>query len=130
MKNNRRRFLKLTGLAGLGVAGTGMINSCSTAKKSASGSEVDSVLAQINKSHSQRFNMSGYAASPIDTVRIGVIGLGNRGSETVRLLSTIEGIDIKAVCDVIPSAVDAVCCCSCSMRISCIIWIWALSAAA
>jgi hypothetical protein len=108
MKNNRRDFLKLTGLAGLSVAGAGMINSCSTANKSESGAVVDAVLGQVNKSHSQGFNMSGYAAPRIDTVRIGVIGLGNRGAETVRLLSTIEGIDIKAVCDVLPGAVDAV----------------------
>lgn len=108
MKNNRRNFLKLSGFAGLGLAGARMIESCTTTKQSQSATQAtDQILAQVQRSHSQHFNMSGYAAPPIDTVRIGVIGLGNRGAETVRLLSTIDGIDIKAVCDLVPSAVDA-----------------------
>lgn len=105
MKNNRRDFLKLSGLAGISLAAAAITDGCTTSKHSQG---TDDVLTQVKKSHSQRFNMSGYAAPRIDTVRIGVIGLGNRGSETVRLLSTIDGIDIKAVCDLVPSAVEAV----------------------
>jgi hypothetical protein len=48
----------------------------------------------------QLFNMSGYAAPPLETVRIGFIGLGNRGPSSLRRLCLIEGVEIKAICDI------------------------------
>lgn len=45
------------------------------------------------------FNMSGYAAPKIDKVRIGFIGLGNRGPGAVKRISFIDGVEIKALCD-------------------------------
>lgn len=45
------------------------------------------------------FNMWGYAAPKIDTVRIAVIGLGMRGPGAVDRLSYIEGTEIVALCD-------------------------------
>ncbi|WP_262245119.1 Gfo/Idh/MocA family protein [Parapedobacter soli] len=50
----------------------------------------------------QRFNMSGYAAPKIDKVRIGFIGLGQRGPGAVTRMSRIEGVEIKALCDKFP----------------------------
>ena len=44
--------------------------------------------------------MSGYAAPAIPVVRVGVIGLGDRGSGAVKRLSFIEGVEIKALCDI------------------------------
>ena len=41
--------------------------------------------------------MSGYAAPPIPVVRVGFIGLGDRGSEAVKRLSFIEGVEITAI---------------------------------
>jgi hypothetical protein len=49
--------------------------------------------------------MSGYSAPRIDNVRIGVVGLGNRGTGTVRRLAGIEGVEIKALCDLEPDRV-------------------------
>src|SRR5690606_40231945 len=48
----------------------------------------------------QRFNMSGYAAPKLDTVRIGFIGLGQRGPGAVNRMSHIQGVEIKALCDI------------------------------
>ncbi|MCC7524763.1 MAG: Gfo/Idh/MocA family oxidoreductase, partial [Chitinophagaceae bacterium] len=45
------------------------------------------------------FNMCGYAAPKIDKIRIGVIGLGNRGSGAVGRLSYIDNAQIVAICD-------------------------------
>ncbi|MFT3701955.1 MAG: Gfo/Idh/MocA family oxidoreductase [Agriterribacter sp.] len=45
------------------------------------------------------FNMSGYAAPKIDKVRIGFVGLGNRGPGAVTRISFIDGVEIKALCD-------------------------------
>src|SRR5690606_13709330 len=48
----------------------------------------------------QRFNMSGYAAEKIDTVRIAFIGLGMRGPGAVHRIKNIENVEIKALCDI------------------------------
>lgn len=85
--NNRRNFLKLTGLAGLGIASGSLVN-CSTS------ASVVSPKVGISK-----FNMSGYAAPKIETVKIGFIGLGMRGPDAVKRMSFIEGVEIKALCD-------------------------------
>src|SRR3954447_16253639 len=53
------------------------------------------------------FNMSGYAAPKLERVRIGFIGLGNRGPKAVRRMSIIEGVDIKGLCDLRPQKAAA-----------------------
>ena len=72
MKSNRRNFIKYSGLTGISLAGAGMINSYGAGKTAEE-------LTHGNKPHKQLFNMSGYAATKLETVRIGFIGLGNRG---------------------------------------------------
>ncbi len=91
MKNNRRDFIKNTGLASLGLAGLGggMLGSANVSENR----ELDPGR------YRQNFNMNGYAAEPLDVVRVGVTGIGNRGSGTVRRLASIEGVDIKAIND-------------------------------
>ena len=42
---------------------------------------------------------------PIEQVRIGLVGIGNRGSWLLRLLLDVEGVVIKAVCDIVPDRV-------------------------
>ncbi|MEP7257029.1 MAG: Gfo/Idh/MocA family oxidoreductase [Flavitalea sp.] len=54
----------------------------------------------------KRFNMSGYAAPAIETVRVGIIGLGSRGPGAVKRLSMIQGVDIKALCDILPEETE------------------------
>lgn len=48
------------------------------------------------------FNMCGYAAPKLDVVRIGIIGIGMRGSDAVGRLSYIDGVEIVALCDKYP----------------------------
>lgn len=97
MKNNRREFLKLTGLAGMSLAGAGLLQGFTPGPEPA---------VQEDKL-SNRFNMSGYAAPKLDTVRIGFVGLGNRGPAAVYRMSHIEGVDIKALCDLRPEKAKA-----------------------
>ncbi|MFT3945782.1 MAG: Gfo/Idh/MocA family oxidoreductase [Agriterribacter sp.] len=52
------------------------------------------------------FNMSGYAAPKIDKVRIGFVGLGNRGPGAVNRISFIDGVEIKALCDKRPERIE------------------------
>jgi predicted dehydrogenase len=43
---------------------------------------------------------------PIETVRIGFVGVGNQGSSHVRNFINIDGVEIKAICDIIPEKVE------------------------
>ncbi|MBN3583646.1 Gfo/Idh/MocA family oxidoreductase [Algoriphagus aestuarii] len=99
MKNNKRReFLKASGLAGLGLVGAGSVFANDTSH----------LPDQLKKyaGRAQTFNMSGYAAPKIDTVRIGIVGLGMRGPGAVDRLSKIDGVEIKALCDLLPERVE------------------------
>ena len=68
--------------------------------------EEEDILSLFSNQHDeQHFNMCGYAAPKIETVRVGIIGLGMRGSEAVRRLSYIDGLEIIALCDKYPDRV-------------------------
>jgi predicted dehydrogenase len=99
MKSNRRDFLKISGLAGIGLASTNVLDS------QAAPEQVNSPYVRQGGKH---FNMSGYAAPKIETVRIGFIGLGNRGPGAVDRMSKIDGVEIKALCDIRPDRVNKV----------------------
>jgi predicted dehydrogenase len=96
-KNQRREFLKSSGLAGLGLIGAG----------SAFGSDFEKLPLESKKGHNriQSFNMSGFAAPKLATVRVGIVGLGMRGPGAVDRLSKIDGVEIKALCDLLPERV-------------------------
>ena len=97
MKSNRRNFLKLSGLSGLSIAGGGIFKNFSQANK-----EENMLKMLYRKPPMQRFNMCGYAAPKLDVVRIGIIGLGERGFGHLNGLIKIEGVEIKALCDIRP----------------------------
>jgi hypothetical protein len=94
MKNTRRDFLKWTTLGSVGLAGGSLMPGCASATNS-------------QRSHQQRFNMSGYAAPKIEKVRIGIIGLGNRGPSHLETMRHIEGVEIRALCDLLPERAAA-----------------------
>lgn len=52
-------------------------------------------------------DMVAFAAEPLDTVRIGIIGLGMRGPGAVERMANIEGTEIVALCDIEPDRVEA-----------------------
>jgi predicted dehydrogenase len=96
--NRRREFLKSTGLAGLGLFGAG--------SALAGDFQTLPIEAKYGASRVQSFNMCGFAAPKIDTVRVGVVGLGQRGPGAVDRLSKIEGVEIKALCDLRPEKAE------------------------
>jgi predicted dehydrogenase len=96
----RRDFLKFTGLVSAGIL-SDFINP-------ALGSPIAQVRQTPERPNTDRFNMSGYAAPRLETVKIGFVGLGNRGPAAVERMSFIEGAEIKALCDIRPEKVNAV----------------------
>jgi len=48
---------------------------------------------------------AGVQATPIDRVRVGLVGIGARGSHLLTILLGLEGVVVKAVCDLIPDRV-------------------------
>jgi len=105
MKTDRRNFIRISG-----VAGTGMITMGMTSRVRSNQNKKSDPFAHTKKvseqKHKQLFNMCGYAAPKIDTVRIGIIGIGGRGLAAVARLRLIEGVEIKALCDKYQDRVD------------------------
>jgi len=89
---NRRDFMKLGALTSLGAAIAGMnISSCATmGRKSGNAPE------------------QPFRVPPIDPVHIGFVGVGGMGSAHVRNFLKIEGVAIKAVCDIVPEKVERI----------------------
>ena len=94
MNSNRRKFLRNITL-GAGAIATSIDTRAS---------ENDTALVSHGNAD---FNMCGYAAPKLDVVRIGIVGLGQRGSDAVERLSFIDGVEIVALCDKYPDRVEA-----------------------
>ena len=86
MNNKRRDFLKLFGLLGLGSISAGRIEAASNTNSGQTGLPT--------------FNMNNYRAPKVDTVRIGFIGLGNRGAAAVTRINYLQGVSINGLCDI------------------------------
>lgn len=95
MELKRRDFIK-----GIGGTGAGILASAIT-------SQSEPVIKQPPISNMQPiFNMSGYASARLDKINVGFIGVGNRGMTAVSRLLKIEGVEIKAICDLRESQVE------------------------
>jgi hypothetical protein len=104
MKNDRRQFFKLAGLAGLGIISSRVLPANAASENNNGNVRPDQFEPMLNKN---RFNMCNYAAPRLQTVRLGFIGLGNRGPVHSTQTSRLEGVEIKAMCDLRPEKVEA-----------------------
>lgn len=75
---NRREFIKASTLAGL--TASFIMAGCAQEKHSGQG-------------------RTNFKVAPIDTVRVGFVGVGHQGSNHMKNLLRIEGVEIKAICD-------------------------------
>jgi predicted dehydrogenase len=80
----RREFLKAAGSAGVGLFGANIL---------AAGTNTAYQPPQ------QGSAVDGFSVAPLSKVRVAVIGVGARGSGHVGHLSAIDGVEVKAVCD-------------------------------
>ncbi len=78
-----------------------LMASCSTKKS-------DSLLieTEIPERPAGQTDMLGFAAEPIDTVRVGFIGLGMRGPDAVERFTHIPGTKVVALCDIDSARVE------------------------
>lgn len=93
MANKRRQFLKLSTMAGMSMFTKSPVAQVHIPANPFSEKRSSSIVP---------FNMSGYAAPKLETVRIGFIGLGNRGPGAVDRMKRIDGVHINALCDLRP----------------------------
>jgi predicted dehydrogenase len=98
MSSNRRDFIRQT-LIGSGLIASGFSSYAGSGK---------SDFPRREKEPQKGFNMCGYAAPKLEKVRIGFIGLGNRGPGAVERMSYIEGVEIIALCDQYEDRVERV----------------------
>lgn len=90
----KREFLKMAGLGTLGMAG---------ARADVTGAP-NIVVPHAKK---QVFNMSGYAAPKMDVVRIGYIGMGNRGGGAIKRIVHLASVQVKGVADILPEKANS-----------------------
>ena len=87
--SSRREFLRLGTVLGLGSALSEL--SCGGASASQSSASPD----------------APFTAPPIDVVRMGFVGMGNRMGVHLANFLALDGVEVKAVCDVVPEKVQA-----------------------
>jgi hypothetical protein len=102
MSTNRRSFLKNIGLGAGVVATTPLMASTGAAEKE----NLKAIRKSAERTPAMNFNMSGYAAPKLDKVRVGFVGIGDRGSGAVKRMTFIDGVEITAICDIRQSSLD------------------------
>ena len=90
---DRRRFLKNAGLVPAGLYLQANVPAAAAQESAGQPDPVDST-------------MMGHVVPALDTVRVGVIGAGRRGTTILRLLAGIDGIAINAICDSYAPAIN------------------------
>ena len=85
------------GAAGIGAAMLGSSTGC------ASGTQTSAPVPDIGQAPTQLL-----AAPPIENVRIGFVGVGLMGTSHIRNLLRIPGVELKAICDIVPDKVARV----------------------
>ena len=91
---SRRNFLKRTAI---GSAGLVVVNDILSPELNADAKQ------EANKNVSA--TMMGVPFEPRERVRLGIIGVGGRGSSLLRDLLAVENVEIKAICDLVPEKV-------------------------
>ena len=96
-QNSRRNFIKI---ATVGSAAFGLAP-ISQAFESVNSTDNQSIVPEQKNSESTGKSVMGLRCEPLKTVRIGLIGLGMRGSGAVHRLIQVEGTEIVAISDVV-----------------------------
>ena len=94
---SRRSFIQRTAMGGAGLLiATDILGSGPTSELSAS----------EPKSANAAMTMIGVPFEARERVRLGIIGVGGRGSSLLGDLLAIEKVEVKAICDLVPEKVE------------------------
>ena len=93
-KYSRRRLINMMGVSGAGIALTGVLAPGAAA-------------AQPPARKPGQKSVFGLKHPPMNNVRVGLIGVGGRGSSLLGNLLDVDNVEIKALCDVVPERVEA-----------------------
>src|SRR5689334_9624621 len=52
------------------------------------------------------YGVDFFRVAPIPLVRVGFVGCGLQGTEHIKNLLDIEGVELRAVCDILPEKTD------------------------
>jgi hypothetical protein len=91
---SRRAFLRVAAAAGAAVGAARAL------------AQSSSTPAPPERKPGQK-SVRNLKCPPLDKVRIGFIGIGGRGASLLGNLLEIEGVEIKAVCDIVPGRVQS-----------------------
>ncbi len=86
MRGNRRSFLKKTAWMGLGAAFVGSASGCRSLGLGGLGLRGQAAAV-------------GLRGKPLNTVQVGVIGLGKRGPRAVQIYAGLPGVEVTALAD-------------------------------
>ncbi|NLU68748.1 Gfo/Idh/MocA family oxidoreductase [Streptomyces sp. HNM0574] len=95
---SRRSVLRTAGVAGVGL-GIGGLGAGSSA--AAPGTAADAAAGSAATPPRQGETMIGVPFEGRDTVRIGIIGLGQRGGSMIDIFLSLEGVRVVALCDTV-----------------------------
>jgi len=103
-KSSRRRFLQG---AGAGTAGLILSEALRGATPPDSTTEANAANAALTPPEPApaAATMMGVPFDRYERVRVGIVGVGLRGSSLLRDLLAIDGVEIKALCDIVPEKV-------------------------
>jgi predicted dehydrogenase len=101
---SRRSFIQRTAIGGAGlliakdVLGSGLSSELSSELSA-------STPKSANKSANAAMTMMGVPFEARERVRLGIIGVGGRGTNLLEDLLAIEKVEVKAICDLVPEKV-------------------------
>lgn len=64
------------------------------------------IVTEVPERPAGQIHMVGFAAAPMDTVRVGIIGLGMRGYSAVERMIKVPGAKVTAICDIDTARVE------------------------
>lgn len=82
------------------------IYSCNCQAKAKDKKENGIIKTDIPQRPAGQKDMIAFRCDPIETVRVGFVGLGMRGPGAVERFTHIPGVEIKALCDLYPERVE------------------------
>ena len=104
MNNNRRNFIKTSILGGFALGLPTAAGSCVSPQNAATEVASTGAIKAVVPPRKGK-SVMGLRTDPIKNVRVGIVGVGARGSGAVYRLARVPGCEVVALCDVRPDQI-------------------------